>query len=169
MMVRTCRYKMDATGRFSSKCFLEVRFLVADHGWQKVVRSRLTRQVFSTVWSDRAQSPCGARCLCKVEVWGREPAWWTSRFQSGEPEAAEILGARAFQENASPYRAQDHTQSHSSHDGELEAWVNIIAMFSLMVSLFALGLWLRQECHKLKLRKFRDCDLPGRYDSSTVL
>jgi hypothetical protein len=92
MMVRTCRYKMDATGRFSSKCFLEVRFLVADHGWQKIVRSRLTRQVFSTVWSDRAQSPCGARCLCKVEVWGREPAWWTSRFQSGEPEAAEIFG-----------------------------------------------------------------------------
>jgi hypothetical protein len=87
----------------------------------------------------------------------------------GNRKRLRFLGARAFRENASPFRAQDHTQSHSSHDGELEAWVSIIAMFSLMVSLFALGLWLRQECHKLKLRKFRDCDLPGRYDSSTVL
>jgi hypothetical protein len=109
MMVRTGRYKVVATGRFSSKCFLEVRFLVADHGWQKAVRSRLTKLVFGIVWSDRAQSPCGGRCLCKVEVWGREPAWWTSRFESGEPEAAEICGRpslsreRKFLRSSRPY------------------------------------------------------------------
>jgi hypothetical protein len=32
MMVGTCRYKVDATWRFSSWCFLKVGFLVADHG-----------------------------------------------------------------------------------------------------------------------------------------
>jgi hypothetical protein len=56
------------------------------------------------VWTDRARFACGGRCLCKIEVCGREDSKLWGACVRGEPGAARstqrLSSVRALLQNA---------------------------------------------------------------------